>query len=148
MDMLSKVIAGTQGQARPDMLPMWGKDLRIGGAVVGQYVGADTFMAQDKDEKGTVTGTRPVRFIKLINVIELVPASGADHETSRQHLALGVPLNADTKNKLDPDTLPAECFLLIQFTGTAAEYNNMRRFRVEIISRAAYAEIVTAEAAT
>jgi len=146
--MLEK-INNVKGQERPDMLPMWTlpASAPIGAAVVGAYAGSDTFQVDEKDEQGTVTGKRTVRYIKLAGVLQFTPL-GDNHEKGEtvQHLALGVPLNADTKNKLDPDTLPPTCYILVQYKGKDAQFNNMRRFRVEIISKAAYLDLLNASA--
>lgn len=141
-------IQDVKGQERADLLPMFGKDIVEGAAVIGRYVGSGSYQVEDKDEAGNVTGKRDVRYVKLADVLEFRPeAAHATAGQTLQHLALGVPLNADTKNKLDPDTLPIGCYLIIEHTHRDERFGNMRRFRVEIITRAQYMELLNAEAA-
>lgn len=144
--MLGNLINTTKGQEREDMLPMFGRGIIVGAAVVGEYTGHGEYTTTDKDEQGNVTGEpRTVRYIKLRNVVEFRPdAPGSEQGKSVQHIALGVPLNADTRQKLDPDTLTLGMVLLIQFTGTDPKFNNMRRFRVELITSVAYRAIMHA----
>lgn len=147
MNAFRRKLEDTKGQERADLLPMWGKGIIEGAAVIGKYVGAGSYQVDDTDAENNVIGKREVRYVKLADVLEFRPAAPDSADgTTAQHMALGVPLNADTRNKLDPDTLPAGCYLLISFTHKDAQFNNLRRFRVEIISRAQYLELVNAEA--
>lgn len=146
MNEFKKVADETEGQERADILPMWSGNVRVGGIIAGEYVGSDTFQAQDKDGNGNAVGPkRTVTFIKLRDVAEYIPdADDPTKGTTAQHLALGVPLNGDTKAKLDPDTLSPGCRLLIKLRELDPAYRNMRRYDVKLITEAAHRRLLVA----
>jgi hypothetical protein len=135
----------TEGQEREDRLPMFPPPrAALGVGVAGEYVGHDTFTVQDKDDAGNVTGSRTVPFIKLRNVVNFTPNEDGKGGKLSQLLAVGVPINADARTKLDPDTLPAGCFLHIVLRERDPQYNNMNRYTVKIISREAWQRLYAA----
>jgi hypothetical protein len=129
-------ISGTE---RAGDLVMWAIKT-LGAAIVGKVAGFDSYeIAGDNGTK------RTVKFVKLVDAVEFQPDS--EHSTtgkSVEHLAIGVSLNADTKNKLDEATLPIGTCILIQFREIAPELQNMRRFRVEVLTKQQYADLIRA----
>lgn len=135
-------LAGVTGIARPDRLAFFDVgSASVGASVVGKYVAADTYQVKEGDS------TRQVRFIKLVDAVEFKPiADNHDKGEIIQHLAIGVSINADTKHKLDPDTLPVGSYVLIRYLGQDAEFNNLRRFNVLLITRAQYLDLLNVSA--
>ncbi|MBX3704574.1 MAG: hypothetical protein KF822_12435 [Steroidobacteraceae bacterium] len=124
-------------------LPSW-KPNELGDAIVGKYVGEHSYETQDKDAQGKATGRpRTVSCVKLAGAVVIDAASG----DAALHRSMIVARNADTKHKLDADTLAQGCYLLIQFTSVAADFNHMRRYRVAVISEGDYREFLFAAGA-
>lgn len=144
-----KALAGVQGTVREDKLPMWSPKLLLA-AVVGIVAGFDEYPTKEVKadaEKGIkAEASRMVKYVKLSGVLEFAPATDDAPERVTEHLALGVQINADLKVKLDSDTLPAGSIVLIQHNEIAAQFNNMRRYRVETLTRQQYVALMKAAA--
>lgn len=140
---MGKALKTVQGEERTGDVPQWGRGILEGAAVIGYYAGADSYTTQDKDADGKAIGTpRNVVFIKLVDVIKFTPNKAhSDDGTTELLPVIGVPLNADTKEKLNPQTLKTGQALLIQFTKTETDLNNMRRYRVESLTPAQYDDV-------
>ncbi len=135
-------LASVTGIVRPDRLPFFDVGTAsIGASLIGRYVSADSYLVTEGDTK------RSVRFLKFVDAVEFRPiADNHDKGEIIQHLAIGVSVNADTRNKLDPDTLPVGSYVMIRYLGQDAEFNNLRRFSVQIITKAQYLDLLAASA--
>lgn len=145
--MLGKALNSTKGTERADKLPM-AKLAVLGAALVGVVSGFDNYETEDTDAEGKATGKkRVVKYVKLTNAVEFQPdAPHSEIGKTVEHLAIGMPINADTKAKLDADTLPVGSYLLVQFREIAAQWNNMRLYRVETLTKQQYNDILRAAA--
>lgn len=136
------------GTERADRLDMWPpKGAAVGVGITGQYVGSDSFTVQDKDDAGNVTGSRQVTFIKLRSCVMFTPNAAGTGGNLTQALAMGVPVNADTRTKLDPDTLQPNTYLHIVLRERDERFNNMNRYTVKEITAATWDRIFKASCA-
>jgi hypothetical protein len=131
-----KALEKVVGMVLEDSLPMFSAK-EIGSAVVGIVAGFSSYTMKATEAEAA----RTVHYVKLKSALEY----NAGTNKTAQHLAIGVPINADLKNKLDSATLEVGTYVLVQFKDVAAEFNNMRRYRVEIITKAQYNDLLRAE---
>lgn len=132
----AKALEKVQGQKLEGDIPSFSAKT-IGSAVIGMVAG---FASYNTKETATEK-SRPVRYVKLKSAIEY----DAGENLTLQHIAIKVDLNHDLKSKIDDQTMEAGTILLIEHTDVAVEFNNMRRYRVEILTKAQYNELLRAD---
>jgi tellurite resistance protein len=111
----------------------------VGSAVVGIVAGFSSYPTKATAQEPS----RMVKTLKLKSALEFLPDGNSG--ATKQHLAIVVEMNHDLQSKIDSDTVEVGTYLLIEFLETVVDFNNMRRYRVEMISKAQYMELLRAE---